>query len=71
MLSTAEKHERRAAVEDVIGTHRVEGIRVDATVEKLMRQFADGDITLDQFSAAVDEYANSLLTKEQSLAGAA
>ena len=71
MLSPAEKQERLAAMEDVIGTHRAEGIKVNATVHQLMMKFVDGEITLEQFSSAVDRYAETVLGAARPLAGAA
>ena len=44
---------------------------MNPVVEKLMKQVADGEITLDQFSESVARYADGLLEQEKSLAGAA
>jgi Antitoxin VbhA len=69
-MHTASRKERLEAVEDVIGTHRAEGIALDATVRRLMDQFVDGELTLAQFSAAMDVHAESIMSKSRQMAGA-
>jgi hypothetical protein len=60
MLTEAEKEKRLEAVKSVIGTHRAEGIELDETVHSLMAHFADGELTLDQFSAAMAHHAGGI-----------
>jgi hypothetical protein len=71
MLTQAEKIERLEAMQDAMGTHRAEGIELDATVQALMRRFAEGELTLAQFSAAMDRHAEQVLAAQRSLVGAA
>jgi Antitoxin VbhA len=71
MLTEAERMERREAVESAIGTHRAEGISLDETVLSLMDRFANGEFTLGQFSAAMDSHAETVVSKDKQLAGAA
>jgi len=70
-LTEAEKKDRRRAVESVIGTHTMEGIKLDAAVHSIMNRYAEGELTLDEFSAGMDELAAQLLDKKRELAGAA
>jgi hypothetical protein len=60
MVTESEKEERLKAVKSVIGTHLAEGIELDETVHSLMAQFADGELTLDQFSAAMALHAGGI-----------
>jgi hypothetical protein len=69
-LSEAEKQERRRAVASTIGTHTMEGIELDATVHSIMNRYAEGELTLDEFSAEMQRHALSVGT-QASLAGAA
>lgn len=71
MLSAAVQRERRAAVEDVVGTHRAEGILFDAIVTELMDSFVAGDLDLPELLSAMDDYAQGLLLKRNDLASAA
>ena len=71
MLTEAERKERLEAVKSVIGTHLAEGIHLDATVHALMGRFADGEFTLDQFSAAMDRHAETVVAAHKQLASAA
>jgi len=49
----------------------MEGIELDATVHSLMNRYAEGELTLDEFSAGMDGLAEQLLEKKRELAGAA
>ncbi len=69
-MHTASRKARLEAVEDVIGTHRAEGIEVDATVRRLMDQFVDGELTLAQFSSAMDVHAGNVVSRSRQMAGA-
>ena len=69
-MHTLSREERLEAVEDVIGTHRAEGIELDATVRRLMDQFVNGELTLTQFSAAMDIHAESIVSRSRQMAGA-
>jgi hypothetical protein len=70
-ISEVEKRARLEAVGSVVGTHAMEGIRLDATVELLMNRYAEGELSLEQFSVAMDAHAQATLAKHRELAGAA
>ena len=70
-ISEVEKEQRRLAVESTIGTHAMEGIQLDAGVRRVLNAFADGELTLEQFSAAMDHYASATLAQTHPLRGAA
>lgn len=57
MISAAERQERLEAVESVIGTQRAEGIHLNPATHALLRQYAEGELTLDEVSAALDAHA--------------
>jgi hypothetical protein len=65
------RSERLDAVKDVIGTHRAEGIVIDPSVQELMEEFIEGRLSLDEFSARVDVYANQLAGDQRQKAVAA
>ena len=71
MISAAERQERLEAVEDTIGTHRAEGLTFDGPTLKLMEQYIEGELTLDQLTSAMRSYAASLGAKQASLVSAA
>jgi hypothetical protein len=71
MLTEVQKNERLEAVKSVVGTHLAEGIYLDETVQSLMGRFANGEFTLDQFSAAMDRYAETVTAGNAQLASAA
>jgi len=70
-ISEVEKRQRLLAVGSVIGTHDMEGIELDATVHVLMERYAQGELSLAQFSAAMEDHAQSATTEKVELAGAA
>jgi formiminotetrahydrofolate cyclodeaminase len=70
-ISEAEKQARRQAVENAIGTHAMEGIHLDAATRSLMERFVEGELNLQQFSAAMDKHAEETTAKRHQLAGAA
>jgi hypothetical protein len=49
----------------------MEGIELDQTVHALMERYANGELSLDQFSAAMEGHAQSAATEKVELAGAA
>jgi hypothetical protein len=70
-MSSAEKQTRLQAVQSVIGTHAMEGIVLDSHVRTLMDRFAEGDISLEEFSSAMNDHARQVLAMSRQLAGAA
>ena len=70
-ITEAERAERHRTVESTIGTHAMEGIRIDPVALSIMNSYADGDLTLDQFSAEMNRHAAAVLAKYGPLVGAA
>ncbi len=60
-ISEEEKLRRQQASASVIGTHAMEGLTPDATTLDLFRRYEEGDLTLEQFSDAMDRHASALL----------
>lgn len=62
---------RRESVASTVGTHAMEGLFPDSVTAKILRRYEDGELTLDEFSAAMDAHALSLQTTRSTLVGAA
>ena len=65
-ISQDEKQQRRRAVRSVIGTHVMEGLEPDATTRSIMNRYAEGELTLEEFSAEMQRHAQTVM---QSLGG--
>lgn len=61
-ISEEEKLQRRHSVLDVLGTHVMEGLEPDATTSLLLEQFAQGELSGEELSAAIDAHVQRLLT---------
>ena len=70
-LSEQELKHRRDSIASNLGTHAMEGLFPDAATLTILRRFETGELTLDQFSAAMDAHAKALLAAMTPLAGAA
>ena len=70
-ISEEEKLRRWRANESVFGTFAMEDLTPDETTRAIFRQYADGSLTLEQFSDAMDRHAHSLLAAHGKMAGAA
>jgi hypothetical protein len=71
VISEEEKRRRLQVVESVIGTNTIAGIELDAATHEIFQRFASGDLTLDQFSAAMDAHALELVAAHRDLQRAA
>jgi hypothetical protein len=60
-ISEAEKLRRRQSNEDVLGTHAMEGLFPDATTLSLLNRFAEGELTREQLSQAIDRHVAELV----------
>jgi hypothetical protein len=49
----------------------MEGIHLSPEARQLLDRYAEGELTLDEFSASMDRCAEQLLAKRRELAGAA
>jgi hypothetical protein len=59
-LTPAELDERRLAVENAIGTMRIEGMEPDAATQQVLFRFANGEIGLAEMNLQLDEYSRAL-----------
>jgi hypothetical protein len=59
-ISEQEKQRRQRMVRSVLGTHAMEGLFPDEPSLSLMRRYEHGELTLDEFSDAMDAHAYSL-----------
>lgn len=73
MISEAEKARRRRAVGSSEGSLAMEGQSLDAFTRDLNRRYIDGEISLDEFSRAIDDHLAALAQslREESLAATA
>ncbi len=71
LVSAEEVQRRRESVASTLGTHAMEGLSPDTTTSAILARYEDGDLTLEQFSAAMDTHAKHLLEARHSFAGAA
>jgi hypothetical protein len=60
-LTPAELDDRRLAVENAIGTLRIEGLELDAVPNRILNQYAQGEIPLDEMSRLIHEYTAAIL----------
>ncbi|MGA3080154.1 MAG: antitoxin VbhA family protein [Terracidiphilus sp.] len=60
-LSPAELDERRLAVENAIGTLRIEGMELDAIPNRILEQYAQGEIPLEEMSRLIHEYTATIV----------
>ncbi len=72
-ISEAERQQRRIAVESTIGTHAMEGQHPDDQTLSMMKSYAEGKLSLEEFSAAMQSHATTVLdrVRARALAGAA
>jgi hypothetical protein len=68
-ISEAEKLSRQRSNQSALGTFAMEGLTPDAATLALMQQFEQGDLTLEQFSTAMDTHAQKLLAAQRTTVG--
>jgi hypothetical protein len=59
-LTPAELDDRRLAVENTIGTLRIENLEPDEITKGILNRFAQGEIPLDEMSRLIHEYTASI-----------
>lgn len=67
LITEEEQLRRQEIVLSTLGTNAMEGIEPDATSRALLAQYASGELTLDQFSSAMDAHAVELVTAQRSM----
>ena len=72
-ITAAERARRRRIVGSAIGTHEMEGLSPDVVTRQIMNSYAEGELTEEQFSAAMQRHAEQVLEslRSRSLVGAA
>jgi hypothetical protein len=60
-LSEEEKLRRRESNQCVLGTHAMEGMFPDAATLSLMDRYAEGELTREQLSSAIDRNVEATL----------
>jgi hypothetical protein len=56
-LTPAELDDRRLAVENAIGTMRIEDLEPDEATHQILHRYAQGEIPLDEMSRLIHEYS--------------
>jgi hypothetical protein len=69
-ISEQEKLRRRQSNQDVLGTHAMEGIFPDAATLALMDRFAEGELSREELSYAIDLHVQGLLAARGHLVSA-
>ena len=60
-LTPAELDDRRLAVENTIGTMRIEGLDPDEATQQILYRYANGEIEFSETKRLLDEYSRTLL----------
>ena len=71
LISEEEKLRRRLSNESVLGTFAMEGLSPDEATQALLLKYAEGALSLDEFSTAMDIHAHRLMADQNTMAGAA
>jgi hypothetical protein len=58
-LTPAELDERRLAVDNAIGTMRIENLEPDETTKQILSRYASGEIELPEMNRLLDEYTRA------------
>jgi hypothetical protein len=58
-LTPAELDDRRLAVENAIGTMRIEDLEPDETTQQILFRYAKGEIELSEANRLLDEYCRA------------
>jgi hypothetical protein len=60
-LDAAELDDRRLAIENTIGTMRIEGLDPDETTLQILARYADGQIEFSEAKRLLREYSRTIL----------
>lgn len=60
-LSAFELNNRRLAVENAIGSLRIEGMELDTSLRRILERYATGELNLREMNAEMDEYAAAIV----------
>lgn len=70
-ISDEEKLRRRESNESVFGSFAMEGLEPDEATRSIFLQYENGELTLGQFSDAMDRHANDLVALHAKMASVA
>jgi len=70
-ISEEEKLRRRLSNESILGSSAMEGLFPDEATLAILQRYEGGELTLEEFSAAMDQHAHHLLAAQRRMAGAA
>jgi hypothetical protein len=59
-LTPAELDDRRLAVENAIGTLRIENLELESIPRRILERYALGEISLDEMSRLIHEYTATI-----------
>ncbi len=71
LISEEEKLRRRESNESVFGSFAMEGLEPDEVTRSIFLRYENGELTLEQFSEAMDRHANELIALHAKMAGVA
>ena len=60
-LTPAELDDRRLAVENAVGTMRIEDLEPDETTQQILSRYAAGEIELSEMNRLLDNYSSAIL----------
>lgn len=60
-LTPAELDDRRLAVENAIGTMRIEDLEPDEATQQILFRYANGEIELSETNRLLDEYSRTIV----------
>jgi hypothetical protein len=60
-LTPSEADDRRLAVENAIGTLRIENLELDTIPHRILERYAQGEIPLDEMSRLIHEYTAAIV----------
>jgi len=70
-ISEEERIRRQNLMDSVLGTHAMEGMFPDEATLEIMRRYIAGEFSMEDFSAAMDVHARSLLADMPALVAVA
>jgi hypothetical protein len=60
-LTPAVLDDRRLAVENAVGSLRIEGMELEPVPSRILERYAQGEIPLDEMSRLIHEYTSTIL----------
>jgi hypothetical protein len=60
-LTAKELDDRRLAVESAIGSLRIEALELDAVPNRILKQYTQGEIALDEMSRLIHEFTATIV----------